>query len=558
MSAPFKSCLILGSRQALERLDPVLDQALAVLDLSRVWPPAPEDMVKALREVDVILAEVTKPSPAISFALGVATALGTPLAYIATDQSRLSPVFRRVLIYDVDLPAPKLAFVFAKLIDEALMESPSGAQPAAVDYLAPRGYAEPLPADDDSWLTEYGVGERFEGVIAHVDTVGGFVLVSSPGRSTTMLHVSNMTTSKAAAFSEGRLSPGDPISVEVIAVDNQRRQVQLRDVVTITSPSSSNDARLADTTRILQAWSAIQYAVNVAENESAKPGPVLQRWFNLYEPEIAVLRDVRNRLAHAEHVSETELAKAIEYADEVQSRLEQALQIYPVTCEQRPAMQDSPNPPQDKSIVVHDALATAEYGVDGVLTGRQDLARVLEELYLRQGLSIRQMAAHLGLSNRAVWRELKNAGIPRRSVGVRGTVLDPEVLRDLYVNERLSINQVAARLGVARSVVERNLRANSITRTRRQRLPKELLEELYVNRRLSAEAVATRVGCSTENVLADLRYWGLPRRRAGRGPKPLTRGFAERVYKDLLGDMDQIDSPGPDLRGEGPAGDVSE
>jgi transposase len=142
-----------------------------------------------------------------------------------------------------------------------------------------------------------------------------------------------------------------------------------------------------------------------------------------------------------------------------------------------------------------------------------------------------------------VWRQLKNAGIPRRSVGVRGTVLDADVLRELYVKERLSINQVAARLGVGRSVVERNLRTNSITRARRQRLPKELLEELYVNRRLSAEAVATRVGVSKENVLADLRYWSLPRRRAGRGPKPLTKEFAERVYKELLRDVYEIEAP---------------
>jgi hypothetical protein len=153
------------------------------------------------------------------------------------------------------------------------------------------------------------------------------------------------------------------------------------------------------------------------------------------------------------------------------------------------------------------------------------------------------VAAHLGLSNREVWRQLKNAGIPRRSVGVRGTVLDADVLKELYVRERLSINQVAARLGVGRSVVERNLRTNSITRTRRQRLPKDLLEELYVRRRLSAEAVAGRVGCSKENVLADLRYWNLPRRRAGRGPKPLTREFAERVYRDLLRDVYEIDPP---------------
>ena len=172
-------------------------------------------------------------------------------------------------------------------------------------------------------------------------------------------------------------------------------------------------------------------------------------------------------------------------------------------------------------------------------------AEELVELYVRQGLTIREVATHLGVSNREVWLRLKDAGIPRRSVGVPGTVLDPVILRELYVRDGLSMTQVAARLGVGRSVVVRNLRVHDIARGERRRLSKEVLEELYLSQGLSAEAIAARAGVRREHVLADLRHWGLPRRHGGRVPKPLTREFAERVYRDLLRDVFEIEPDAP-------------
>ncbi len=160
-------------------------------------------------------------------------------------------------------------------------------------------------------------------------------------------------------------------------------------------------------------------------------------------------------------------------------------------------------------------------------------AAVLEDLYVNQHLTIRQVAARTGLSPRQVWRRLEEAGIPRRQSGPQRTEVDAERLEELYVRRGLSMDAVARELRVSRGVVERNLRSHHIRRTRRQRIPRHVLEELYVERRLSAEGVAARTGTTKAIVLADLRYWGLARRTGG-GARPLSREMLERVYHDVI------------------------
>ena len=170
--------------------------------------------------------------------------------------------------------------------------------------------------------------------------------------------------------------------------------------------------------------------------------------------------------------------------------------------------------------------------------GVEPPASVLQELYVDQQLTIRQVAARTGLSPRQVWRRLEEAGIPRRPSGPQRTQVDRKVLEDLYLRRGLSMDAVARELRVSRGVVERNLRSQHIRRSRRERIPRPVLEDLYVNRRLSAEAVAARTGTTKAIVLADLRHWGLAR-RVGGGARPLSRELLERVYQDvvdLLGD----------------------
>lgn len=173
-----------------------------------------------------------------------------------------------------------------------------------------------------------------------------------------------------------------------------------------------------------------------------------------------------------------------------------------------------------------------------------DLARQAAARY-DEGLSIRRIAAELGLSPSRVRRLLRGAGVvlsPRGRGRPRPTTrapIPPEVveqLATLYLDRRLTRAEVAAYFGVSEDRVRAWLRRLGIrTRTRgganredRGRLDTALLEELYVRRGLTADQVAAATGVSRREVLDSLRDAGLPVR------VPLPDGDERHVLLDEL------------------------
>lgn len=73
----------------------------------------------------------------------------------------------------------------------------------------------------------------------------------------------------------------------------------------------------------------------------------------------------------------------------------------------------------------------------------------LERLYLREGLTGRQIAALVGVSNRTVLRRLNAAGVQLRNPGDQAIpqLADKEWLTRHYVVERKSTTRIAAELG---------------------------------------------------------------------------------------------------------------
>ena len=313
-----RRCLVLGSRQALQRLNNAVDQALAALDLTRVTPPSLDDPI-GVTNTDVIFAEVSKPSPAISFELGIATANGIPVVYFATADARVSPVFGSVARYDPNNSDPRLAYLIAKHLEPSL----GGAPQEGAASSGPLRAAGPESNGGKS-TTAYVVGERFEAMIAHVDPASGFVLAGSPGRKPGMLHVSRMGPVTASLLEKGEVELGKSVVVEVVEVDQRRKQVQLRQVGDEID-EIDGDWLMYREARLVRDWAVIEPAAVDAERRtepSNNPDATLRVWWNLYKPEIAVIRDVRNRVAHGEYVSDAELATALEYAKEVRDQLE--------------------------------------------------------------------------------------------------------------------------------------------------------------------------------------------------------------------------------------------
>jgi transposase len=185
--------------------------------------------------------------------------------------------------------------------------------------------------------------------------------------------------------------------------------------------------------------------------------------------------------------------------------------------------------------------------------GRGDRAGEAAWLYL-MGHTLAGVAGQLGVSSTLVRRWLDTQGVPRRRAVVAGR-LSGEQLERLYVGQGLSVNAVAARLGVSPATVSRRLRELGIPLRPPRRRPSprsapaatempgtvELslaaaLRELYVRQGLAASEVAVRLGIPATRVRAQLRALGIPVRpggaagRVGRPGDPLPRVLLERLY----------------------------
>jgi transposase-like protein len=95
-------------------------------------------------------------------------------------------------------------------------------------------------------------------------------------------------------------------------------------------------------------------------------------------------------------------------------------------------------------------------------------------------------------------------------------------LERLYIQDGLSVVEVARRFDVSVDVVKRNIAQHRIPRRqRRAPLDRDTLHHLYVQERLGVRTVADRLGVSPDKVRVDLARYRIPIRPPGR-PASLT------------------------------------
>jgi len=149
----------------------------------------------------------------------------------------------------------------------------------------------------------------------------------------------------------------------------------------------------------------------------------------------------------------------------------------------------------------------------------------------RAGLVADQLAAEVGLPPDAIRERLVSASVltPSRSYFVVGSPADPlpeSLLRDWYAREGFTVAQVAELTGTTPRQVRYRLaryrlspgRPGPAVRARRS-LTKAALTELYLVQRMTTPQIAARAGVSTETVRELLVEYGIDRRRGGaRGP----------------------------------------
>lgn len=143
---------------------------------------------------------------------------------------------------------------------------------------------------------------------------------------------------------------------------------------------------------------------------------------------------------------------------------------------------------------------------------------VLQSRYVEQGQSIAEIASELRVSEEGVRQALRRNGIDLRSKRAVRVVLDPELLRARYLDDRRTLHEIAEELGVSTETVRREAHRLGID-VRRPTAPPTLTEavlrEEYETRGRSAAAIAADHDVSEQTVRRRLKQHGIALRPAG-------------------------------------------
>lgn len=143
----------------------------------------------------------------------------------------------------------------------------------------------------------------------------------------------------------------------------------------------------------------------------------------------------------------------------------------------------------------------------------------LKELYVGQRLTAREIAARYGVAHVTVLRWLRASDIPRRAPrnGLANRGVQPPTageLQRLIYDARLSYRQVGELYGVDQSAIPYWLDKFEIPRPTRTRIDPAHVGALYSSG-VSAESIAAELGCCKTTVLNFLRRLDIDRRTEG-------------------------------------------
>ena len=137
--------------------------------------------------------------------------------------------------------------------------------------------------------------------------------------------------------------------------------------------------------------------------------------------------------------------------------------------------------------------------------------KLLEKLYVEDGMTIRQICKELCHTNVTISKYLRLHGIPIRQRGT-DVVITKKLLEKLYVEDGMTQKQISAKLGCSYSMVHRHRALHGIPSRRPDlgdSLTKEILERLHVKDRMTARQISVKLGCSYKTVYRHLALHGI-------------------------------------------------
>jgi predicted DNA-binding protein YlxM (UPF0122 family) len=146
----------------------------------------------------------------------------------------------------------------------------------------------------------------------------------------------------------------------------------------------------------------------------------------------------------------------------------------------------------------------------------------------KNGISLAEIGTRAGISRQAVQQKLKRLGVERRDVKDKmktvRKVLDEQILRDLYLNHKLSYRKIEKWFGVKHTAIIRNLKEYGIPirtgedagisrRSKTKKLNRKTLKDLYHEKGLSTYAIAEMYDVSQSAVMHLIEGYKLQRQQ---------------------------------------------
>lgn len=155
-------------------------------------------------------------------------------------------------------------------------------------------------------------------------------------------------------------------------------------------------------------------------------------------------------------------------------------------------------------------------------------------LYFDEDWTLQQIADRFKVSRQAVHQKLTLAGYDLKvRMKERFPTLDPGTLRELYINQNMTANAVAAKLNTTGHYVSKSLREHGIVRPpgHRKRFDRELIEDLYLRQGLVISEVAEKLGATRRIIQLELERHNITfRHKPGKRVARPDRKTIDRYY----------------------------
>jgi transposase len=144
--------------------------------------------------------------------------------------------------------------------------------------------------------------------------------------------------------------------------------------------------------------------------------------------------------------------------------------------------------------------------------------KLLQELYEKEGLSLREIAERFGVSHQAIHNRLERVDTKFRHTKQIRKTLNEKVLRRLYSEEGLNKAELARKFGVSNNLISSELKRLGIPTLKafdraKKRIPREVLIDLYVNGGLTQEQISKQLDVEINTLLKLLRHYEIDFRR---------------------------------------------